>query len=174
MDKQGVYIGRFCPIHAGHERVIRTMLAECGVENSLLIIGSANSDFSLRNFFSYSERKRFIIEIFTDLKVVGLSDFNSDRLWLEALDDILKVAGINPEEATFYGGCEEDIRFFVNDGRNVRIINRFGGGPKIAATEIRDRLIHRQYSELDEQLNPAVIPLVVSTFEEKWEDFMRI
>lgn len=174
MKTQGVYIGRFCPVHLGHESVVNQMLERYGTRNCILVIGSANANFSLRNFFSYSERKRFLKTIWPNIRIVGLADFNSDQLWLEALDDILRVAGMEPKEATYFGGSEEDIRFFVRDSRKVEIVDRFGGGPKLSATEVRDILIHREYQKLGRHLNPAIIPEVTETFERKWEDFKRI
>jgi nicotinamide mononucleotide adenylyltransferase len=171
--RQSVYVGRFCPIHAGHESIIRTMMAFTGVKNSMIIIGSSNAPFSLRNFFSYSERKGFIREIFPEVRVMGLPDFQSDELWLEALDDQLIAAGIDPRKAVYYGGCREDVRFFVEDGREVKIINRFGK-EQISATQIRDLLIHKQYQEVKRILNPLISEQVIVTFARKWEDFKKI
>ncbi len=169
----GVYIGRFNPVHKGHLRVIETMLGRHGHENSLLIIGSSNAPFSLRHFFSYNERRNFIKKIFPEIKVVGLPDYNNDAEWLAALDDILNAAGIDPKKVTFFGGCQEDIRFFLDDGRMCEILNRFDGtGVKVSATEVRDALIFDR--PLSDLVHPHTHEDIKATFKEKWEKFKKI
>ncbi|MFH1030536.1 MAG: hypothetical protein V1770_04725 [bacterium] len=171
----GIFVGRLCPIHIGHEMVIKKMIEECGgEENCLVIIGSSNSPLSLRHFFSYEERREFLKKIFQGIRVVGLPDYpGDDKGWLVALDDILSLAKIAPQEAIFFGGCEEDVSFFIEAGRQIQILNRFDGStPKISATEVRDCLI--QVRSLDGLLNPAIAEFVQSKFRQKWELFKRI
>lgn len=168
----GIFVGRFCPLHLGHEVVIQKMLADCDSQ-SLLVIGSSNAGCSLRHFFSYEERRAFIHLLFPELKIVGLPDYTTDAEWLLALDDILLAMGINPTEAVFYGGCTEDIDFFLSAGRQSAILNRFDGStPKTSATEVRDALIHDR--SLDELLNPIIQQSVRELFSTKWEKFKRI
>ena len=172
--KQGIYVGRFNPMHKGHETIIRQMFEACGVENCLIIIGSCNNNFSLRHFFSYEERRQFILNVFPEARVVGLPDYGSNKAWLLALDDILKVAGIDPQRATYFGGCEEDVRFFMNDGRNCLFVNRFQAAlADISATRVRDCLIEKRYDELTNLLNPKLIDLIVDNFKQKWAGFKR-
>lgn len=172
-NKYGVYVGRFNPVHIGHEKVITQMFKECGSENSLIVIGSSSAHPSLRHFFSYDERKSFIKALYPDVRVVGIPDYPGDPEWLGALDDILRVGGMNPSEVTFYGGCEEDVAFFLNDGRKCSFVNRFdGSSPKISATELRDALIHTR--SLDGLLNPSLHTRVKDLFVVKWELFKKI
>ncbi len=171
----GVFIGRFCPIHLGHEAVIREMIS-IHKENSLLIICSSNQKMSMRNFFSYEERRIFIKKIFPNLSIVGLPDYQSsggDNEWLLALDDIISLTGINPEQTIFFCGCQEDIDFFLKAGRRHYIINRFSGKtPKISATEVRDSLnLNRN---LDGLLNPNIKEDVKKCFNNKWKLFKKI
>lgn len=171
-DYFGVYCGRFNPLHAGHEAVLNEMLAQFGVERSRVIIGSANTSQSLRHFFSYEERRSFIKEIFPDIRIMPLGDMGNDDEWMTALDDLLLSSGIAPEKVVFFGGCEEDINFFLDRNRKYHILNRFDGTtPKISATEIRDGLIHDR--SLDGFINPQVEPMVRSLFKKKWEDFQK-
>lgn len=171
---EGVFVGRLCPIHLGHEAVIREMIRMSGSEHHcLLMIGSANSELSLRHFFSYSERRGFAKVLFPHLPIVGLPDYESDGEWLQALDDILTAAGMDPKEVVFFGGCEEDISFFADAGRKYQVLNRFDGTtPKISATEVRDCLIHDR--SLDGLVNPAIQKYVKELFADKWEKFKRI
>lgn len=170
-SQKAVYIGRFNPLHLGHARVIDAMIQKYGVENCLLIVGSSNADFSLRHFFSYHERKGFIKKAYPDLRIVGLPDYHHDGEWLAALDDILHAAGIDPKQVTFFGGCQEDIRFFFDDNRVCEILNRFDG-LKTSATEVRDALILGK--PLEGLVHPPLIPDIQSLFKEKWEKFKKI
>jgi hypothetical protein len=110
--------------------------------------------------------------------IVGLPDYNSDEVWLSALDDILlSVFGnesISPHrELVFFGGCEEDVEFFIKAGRKVHIMNRFDGTtPKVSATEIRDDLLYER--SLEGKLPPVIIPSVQEEFKKNWEIFKRI
>ena len=167
----GVYVGRFSPVHLGHECVINQLVAQFG-ERCLLVIGSANTQQSIRHFFSYEDRRRFLSTLYPDLRMTGLGDFGTDREWLMALDDQIGLLKAPDEKVTFFGGCEEDVEFFGADGRDVKLFNRFDGTtPKVSATEVRDALIqHRDVSGL---LNPKIVDLVKETFHHNWGIFSR-
>lgn len=176
MNTFGVYVGRFNPIHRGHGVVIQKMLETCGLKQSLLVIGSANASFSLRHFYSYCERRGIILSLFPELRVVGLPDFpDDDGAWLTALDDLIRLAGADPREVTYFGGCEEDVRFFLEDGRHCVIVSRFGDDlVGLSATRVRDALIHKRDAELYELLIPGSLPQIKTLFTKKWEEFKKI
>lgn len=142
-DTFGVYVGRFNPIHLGHQVTLETMLHE-HKENCMLILGSSNHELSIRHMFNLQERTQFIKKLYPSLTIVGLPDFDTDEEWLFALDQImrLKYSG-DKKHVVYFGGCEEETQFFANDGRVVHIVNRFDGtSPNISATAVRDALIH--------------------------------
>ena len=60
--KCGLYVGRFQPIHIGHESVIRKMLDEC--EQIIIVIGSAQESGTERNPFTFEQRADFITNVF--------------------------------------------------------------------------------------------------------------
>ena len=114
---------------------------------------------------------------------MGLPDYPSDSDWLMALDDIIKSAGMDPNETTYFGGSEEDIRFFLDKGRDYFLVDRFGPSigsssnrqksiPKLSATEVRDALIHDR--SLEGMVDPRIIDDVKNVFKEKWEKFKKI
>ena len=173
MNKKGAYIGRFNPLHLGHCKVIDALINEFGAENSLVVIGSANAPLSLRHFFSYGERRNFIKKIYPNINIVGVPDFHDDRDWLTALDDILLATGMNPKETTFFGGCDEDIRFFYDDNRICKTLNRFDGTTvKVSATEVRDALI--QNRPIENLIHPDIAPELKNLFSKKWELFKKM
>jgi nicotinic acid mononucleotide adenylyltransferase len=169
----GVFVGRFSPMHIAHEIVIRHMIEIYGIENCMVVLGSSNASMSFRNLFSYEDRRGFLKKIFPDIQVVGIPDFPTDNEWLLALDDILALRGVDPKDVIFFGGCEEDINFFLDAGRKYQIYNRFDGAtPKISATEVRDALI--QGRSLENLLNPVLIEPVKDCFAAKWEKFRKM
>lgn len=171
--QKAVFVGRFCPVHLGHEAVIRAMIERFGIENCFVVVGSSNHPVSMRHFFSYQERKGFLLHIFPGLKVFGLPDYGNDAEWIAALDDILAISGMDPQEVVFFGGCQEEVEFFYRFGRKVEIMNRFDGStPKVSATEVRDALVQNRL--LDGLIGPQLIEVVTELFKKKWEEFKKL
>lgn len=172
-DFQAAYCGRFNPVHIGHEAVIKEMLALFGPKRCRIVIGSANASQSLRHFFSYEERRGLIRTVFPDVMTIPLGDFStSDEEWILALDDLLVSSGMDLSKTVFFGGCEEDIVFFLKRNRRCHILNRFDGTtPKVSATEVRDCLIHER--TMHAFLNPLIEQKVKDLFKVKWVDFQR-
>lgn len=173
-EMRGVFLGRLSPIHLGHEQVIDHMMDTCGPDNSTIIIGSSNTPTSMRHFFTYEERRDLVKRLYPDARVMPLPDFSTDQEWMVALDDLLE--GANGKEHSgkvrFFGGSDEDVQFFLDAGRDVKILNRFDGTtPKISATEVRDSLLHER--SLEGLLNPTIEEFVVKLFWEKWEQFKK-
>ncbi len=159
-------------MHIGHEAVIRKMIEDFG-DNCMVVIGSDNSPMSLRHFFCYEDRRRFVKTVFPQVKIVGLADFQSDAEWLTALDDLIDLAGADPNQTAFYGGCEEDVIYYAGLGRKIRILNRFDGSTaKISATEVRDALIHDR--PLDSLISAKLTEGIKEIFGHKWEIFKRL
>jgi cytidyltransferase-like protein len=173
----GVYVGRFCPPHEGHCRVIRCLLDECGLGNCLVLLGSSNHALTYRHLFSLEDRVAMLQRLFPGLNLVGIPDHDNDASWLADLWTLIGCWRYGREEptdrhVTFYGGCEEDILFFVNAGYAVEILNRFdGSSPKVSATEVRDALVHGRDVR---SLIPAEIhDLVAERFALRWEELKR-
>jgi len=76
----GVFIGRFQPLHIGHEHVIREALAR--VDRLIVLVGSANIARDPRNPFTYEERAHMLRSAFA-------YEASQERLIIEPLDDHL-------------------------------------------------------------------------------------
>ncbi|MEI7621286.1 MAG: hypothetical protein WCJ51_02005 [Candidatus Moraniibacteriota bacterium] len=165
-SNHGVFVGRLNPMHLGHEAVIAKMLQQFGIENSLLILGSSSAPFSLRNFFSVAERKKFVQSIFPDLAIICLPDFPTDAQWLAELDKLLLAKKFDPAKTVFFGGCNADLAFFLDAGRKCQILNRVDGTtPTISATQVRALLLSN--GSLKGFLNPLIIEKVKKLFAQK-------
>lgn len=166
ISRRGVYIGRLNPIHLGHEAVIKEMLGQFGAENCLLILGSSTSSFSQRHFFSFGERKNFVKKIFPELEIFGLPDFPTDEQWLFELDKLLLGKNFDPKDTVFFGGCEQDLVWFLETERQCQILNRFDGTtPIVSATQIRHLLASNE--PVDHFLNPLIVNEVKNLFDKK-------
>jgi nicotinamide mononucleotide adenylyltransferase len=173
---KGVLLARLCPLHFGHEAVIRGLFEFCGgAENALVIIGSSEhrETMTYRVFFSYEERRRFLKTVFPEVRVAGLPDYPTNEEWFHALDDLLiNVGDIEPFSVAYFGGCGEDVSYFADAGRKVHIYNRFDGTtPVISATQVRDALIEKR--SIEPFVNPLIRKDVEETFHTKWEQFKR-
>jgi bifunctional NMN adenylyltransferase/nudix hydrolase len=76
----GVFIGRFQPLHLGHEHTIQHALTHVG--RLIILIGSANIARNPRNPFSFDERKEMVRNAFPYEVAQG-------RVIIEPLDDHL-------------------------------------------------------------------------------------
>jgi cytidyltransferase-like protein len=168
----GVYIGRFNPIHAGHEAVINQMLTYFK-HHSLIIVGSCNESQSMRHFFTYKERRDFIKTLYPHTKIVGLPDYHGDNDgWFTALYDLIQTCQYDLSKVEFFGGCDEDIYWLKERGHNVTILNRFSGStPTISATQVRDALIHDR--PLDGMIHADIQPQMREMFKRKWAEFEK-
>ena len=74
----GVFIGRFQPLHSGHEHVIRQALEQ--VQRLIVLVGSANVARDPRNPFTFDERAAMLRSVFAYELAEG-------RLIIAPLDD---------------------------------------------------------------------------------------
>ncbi len=156
---------RACPIHLGHQAVLKKMIADVGQEQSLLFLGSSNRVLSFKYMFSFKERHDLAKRLFPELQILGLPDFGNDEEWLFNLDTQLKALGSSLESVTFYGGCHEDIVWFTERGLQTNITNRFSGeeSPVISATQVRDALLEKR--SLEGLVDPLLHEPVRELFE---------
>lgn len=84
-----VFIGRFQPLHKGHQSVIDR--ARELSKNVLVIVGSMGKARSTRNPFTFEERKEMINGIYPDVIVRGISDSAyNDTMWVKKVQEIVK------------------------------------------------------------------------------------
>lgn len=144
--KCGLYVGRFQPIHIGHENIIRKMLEECNFV--IVAIGSAQEHNTPRNPFSFYERKDLITNVFYrevisgKLIIIPLKDRenpSNDASWGDYVFDKVKWFTNEKPDVVYEG--EETERNTWYDNQNVEIIRVPRTEVMISATEIREELI---------------------------------
>lgn len=89
----GVFIGRCQPFHNGHRAIIDKMLAEC--DESIVLLGSVNKCRTIKNPYTYQERRDNILSEYKNVKIFPVNDYlYRDDLWLAEVHDIFnKIDG---------------------------------------------------------------------------------
>ncbi len=84
-----VFIGRFQPLHLGHQEVIDNALSMS--KQVLLLVGSANAAPSPRNPFTYNERRAMIKSVYPQVEVRSLDDHTyNDSAWISEVQGRVK------------------------------------------------------------------------------------
>lgn len=190
----GVYVGRFNPFHLGHNNVIEIMMKDFG-DNHLIMIGSCNEPIGLHNPFNYKEREAFIRMCVPQVNMVGIPDYHGrNELWLHHLRaNILNFTHMNeivpdigwadfkykPEicekglniRPVFYGGCIEELAYFISRGFKTKIINRFDSEYDMSSSKIKDSLIRGK--ALEGLIPSRLIHPLQKAFAERWDSFLK-
>lgn len=111
-----VYIGRFQPFHMGHQAVVRKALEQG--KHLIMLIGSANVPRSIRNPFTFEERKEFILDECSELETsritcLPLEDIvYNDTLWVKRVQETVTsiatpgttvgLIGHNKDSSSYY------------------------------------------------------------------------
>ncbi len=176
-----VFIGRFQPFHKGHERVVQR--ATLMSKNVLVLAGSAETASSIRNPFSFNERKEMINSVFPEVIVEPINDYTyNDTKWVTEVQRIvtevaLKIAnpdgfGINGTADIRIGliGCEKDhssyyLKLFPQwDNVAVEFLN------PLNATDIRNMWYNGNWSDrsmVPEYLSHSVFNQINEMFEKQ-------
>lgn len=84
-----VFIGRFQPLHLGHQEVIER--ARKLAKNVLVLVGSAGVARSVRNPFTYKERSQLIRNIYPDVFTAPIHDHTyNDAAWILEVQQAVK------------------------------------------------------------------------------------
>lgn len=132
-----VYIGRFNPFHKGHAHVLQQALESSKLV--VLLIGSSGQARSLKNPFTFDERREMIerwqgeanVGFETDPKTVGRSKLvilpvrdypYNDALWIRqvqgtvraAIDDCISERGVHLESIAITGSDRDQSTWYLN------------------------------------------------------------
>lgn len=186
--KLSLVLGRFNHIHKGHELLINKSIEVS--KKTLILLGSAGEEKTLRNPFSLDTRKRLVEKIFDkqDILIYGLKDMSHEHdisfKWGRyILDNVYLLTGKKPD-VMFYGNDESRKGWFSKEdiqGIDEVIVSR--DEIKISATYLRgliligdkeewkkyvDEKIYDEFESLrDELLN---IPVYREIYEKIKED----
>ena len=179
MDKKykvGFYIGRFQPIHIGHESIIRKMLDECVI--AIVAVGSAQEHNTQRNPFNFWERKDLITNVFYReviegrLIIIPIKDRenpSNDASWGDYVFE--KVKWFTNEQPNVVYEGEETERSTWYDNLDVTIVKVPRSDIPVSATEIREGLCgNGVYSLSVNPMIPAAIRYRIKEMKEVIEN----
>lgn len=150
-----VFIGRFQPLHKGHERVIRKAFEKS--KNVLILIGSASNASSVRNPFSFEERKEMVKAVFPDAIVEPIDDHTyNDTQWVIQVQKTVKRVGL--EIANFGSG-----NFRPSGLNDIRI-------GLIGAEKDHTSYYLKLFPQWDNIAVPFLVPLNATDIRELWYD----
>ncbi len=101
-------MGRFQPFHNGHRDLVKAAIEDC-VE-VVVGIGSATAKPSLRNPFTFDERREMVHAVYPQVQVVALPDIHDPPRWA---DHVLRLTG--PVDKVF-GNDENNVSLFEDAG----------------------------------------------------------
>lgn len=159
--KCGIMVGRFSPIHIGHEHLINIGLSKC---DKMLIIISCNKTRDTENPYTYNYRKLLLEKIYS-------KDILEGRLYITKISNqsnidtsygkkILKIAkenlGMNPE-LIVYGSDKNVLKCFdIQDLANINLLKVDRNKIKTSASNIREYLILKDYEQVKLNINPKI------------------
>ncbi len=84
-----IFIGRFQPFHIGHQAVVKKALEHAN--RVIILVGSSYQPRSVRNPWTFDERKEFICqsfasEVFERLIILPLVDLYNDSKWVKLVE----------------------------------------------------------------------------------------
>lgn len=159
--KNGIIVGRFSPIHIGHEYLIDKALSQC---EKVLIIISCNKLRDRNNPYTYEYRKKLIEKIYNK----EILDFRisiakiENRLCVDSSygKEILKVSqeklDVKPDLIVY--GSDKDIFkcFDKEDIYDIEQLKIDRSLVKVSASKIRDALISKDYTYVKKYINPHI------------------
>ena len=183
-----IFIGRFQPLHLGHEAVIRKAFEIAKVP--LILVGSSTASRSLRNPFSFAERKEMIenaIEVMfpgindappevTSYGVFPISDsaynFHDWLIRVKSLisetvekDSGRRLEGVGGPKVAILGHYKDDTSYYLNYFPEYDFIpvDSMEGG--IGATAIREEIFgHEHPGFLMKYCSTAVRSYILDTW----------
>lgn len=167
----GVYIGRFQPLHLGHEYVISEMIKNHGIDNSLIMIGTPDNRINPnKNIFSFGERYKMIKNSFPEFNnIIALADVFNNKDWALQIKTILTLWKPKNEESNFifYYGSDNDIKsFYTGYNFTLKNMNRENFAfSNISGTLIRDELTIG--NKIDNYINKNNLNFIYSIWDEK-------
>ena len=107
-----IYIGRFQPFHNGHKYIIEEGLK---ISNNIIVFcGSSNQTRTLQNPFTFTERRKFILNSFSELhinkiQIAPLDDCENDIEWIKRVEKkVRRMVRNTPENRVALIGHTKD------------------------------------------------------------------
>ncbi|WP_192933432.1 bifunctional nicotinamide-nucleotide adenylyltransferase/Nudix hydroxylase [Sinorhizobium meliloti] len=148
-----IFIGRFQPLHVGHQYVIDKALELA--DRVIVLVGSATTARSPRNPFTFGERKEMIEQTFRSvsfindrLHVTPISDTSQDNRWMEQVqrqvynvlerDLDVKLHGLGDRRIGLIGYAKDNSSYYLRMFPQWESVDVQPEGGPFNATDIRN------------------------------------
>ncbi len=162
-----VLLGRFCPLHLGHQKIVDRLIQKFGEANILIIIGSSTTK-NFRTPYTLSQRKEMVHLVYPNIKTVPLPDpepdlitFHNDTngVWLDSVEELEKRM---EAKFTFFGGSIEDLNVLAERFKTKVLVDRKKKSNSISATKIREAVDKNDSKTTSKMLDPRVLTLLTT------------
>lgn len=156
---RALVVGRFQPFHNGHRALIQKAIEDC-VE-VVVGVGSSTAPQSLRNPFSFEERRQMVAAVFPGVRVVAIPDIHDPPRWAS---HVLAITG--PVD-----------RVYGNDTSTTDLFE--AAGVRVTETGLveRERFEAKAIRALMAEGDPAwrkAVPAPVAALLEQWDAPRRL
>ena len=160
VEKSGLFIGRFQPLHKGHVHALKDIFAQESI--LFIVIGSAQACFTPTDPFTTGERIQMLRATLDTLEIpceryliVPIPDIHNFRRWVD------HVVQFVPSFGTIYTGSESMHRLFSKKKHHSKMIELHK--PEIfSGTEVRRRIIEEEDWKM---LVPPVVVELIQQFD---------
>lgn len=141
IDKNlGLLVGRFQPLHLGHEKLIQSKKQE--YNHLIVFIGSINKQRTRDNPLNFKERKKILSKIFPGIDILGVEDKGDAKLWVSAIEDKVNNLNLKQEKFIPISGNVWTIECFQESGYdNIDTVDKQKlGTSHISGAKIRKKI----------------------------------
>lgn len=172
--KIGLFIGRMSLPHFGHKACIEQMTSEC--DESIILIGSSRRSLSLKNPFTYEERKSIVKQwVNPDVSIYPLEDSPyCNNAWIHSVQQHVYMKatgnysrGPDDVEVRLYHGDKESpdsYTSFFPDYKKIAVPSCKDGSTIIHASDLRKALFEGSWQDL----NDMMLPIATKRFLDAW------
>ncbi len=160
-----VYIGRFQPFHNGHKHVITQGLKYA--KKMIILCGSANTEKSEKNPWTFEERKNCIQNSFSSklnrkITVFPINDYNDDIEWANQIKILIANFSTSNNNIALIGHIKDQSSYYLKLFPQWQFLE-CKNYKKINATDIRKTLNHQRSAESLKNLK-KILPINVISF----------
>lgn len=159
--KHAIVIGRFQPLHIGHEYLIEQ--AHSLAEHVTILIGSAGEPRTPKNPWTYDERRLMIQARFPHSDSKPLYDSANDLDWYEQVQEVIETLS-RDGEVIIVGHLKDESSFYLKAFPTIKFIevgfHSVMNSAVMDATRVRDLIFERQMPFVSGVLSASTMTII--------------
>lgn len=177
-----VYVGRFQPFHVAHEYTINEALKLA--DKVLVLIGSSVAPRTIKNPFTFGERKTMIHRSFNEfdqhrILFSGIPDYDyDDQAWIAKIGEtVAERSTVGSEKIAFIGHDKDHSSFYLNYFPQYDFIpmGKFPtpDGSVLNATDIRNSWFDASFDKYERMLPQRVFQLLGDIYQDNKNEWFE-